>query len=180
MLRKSLMLAAVALTLTASNCPNSQAGIDAFQERGVVVSYALAQRCTFMASGPPNTSDVGSGPLRWYGPFLIYEVRAIANTGSRAASFRFDSGRLHTQAAGGARFFGAGSGRVTPVTVAPGSVWAEGGRVIMKLADAGPADTRLRYTSEPGEPPVVMQSGVQAPIERDTCPIGELLDLPSI
>ena len=179
MLKKPLMLAAVALTLGASNCPNSQAGFEDFRQRGVVVAYALAQRCRAIASGPPNTSDVGSQPTRWFGPFLIYEVRSIAN-GNPAASFRFDSSHLRMQAGDGERYFGQGSGPVTPVTVAPGRAWDEGGRVIMKVADAGLPDTSLRYARSPGEPPVVMQRGVQSPVERNTCPMGELLALPSI
>ena len=179
-LHKAGMLVATALILSATNCPNSQAQLDDFQVKGIVVNYGIAQRCIAIASGPPNTSGSGSGPLQVLGPFAIYEIRSIANTGSQAATFLFDTDHLRFQAADGRRYTASFSGPLTPVTIAPGTVWDEGGRVIMKYV--GPAsDLRLRYARGPTEPPVVMTLvPPSVPPEREACPYTELLNLPGI
>lgn len=179
-LPKAGLLAAIALSLCATNCPSSQNDVNAILENGIIVSYSLVQRCGTLASGPANTTDLGSGRRIYQGPFLVYEIRSILNNGRQPANFRFDSSRLRLESGNGRRHTGFGSEPRMPVTIAPATEWSEGGRVIVKLADAGPVDPRLVYARAAADPPVMMMAGVPSYGERGACPIDELPALPNI
>jgi hypothetical protein len=131
-------------------------------------------RCGTLANASPNTGPVGSGRYLLAGPFLVYKVQSIFNTGSAARSFYFNSGHLFlTEDPRVGRHVGPSSPPPEDFLVAAGTTWTSGGRVIFKV-DHYPSRTTLEYHGDPSDPPVLLIAGSQGGALADVCRVDEL------
>lgn len=171
-----------ALALAAAGCdPAARRDLDATAATGVFIEYNIVQSCGTLASGPPNTSDVGSGRLLQAGPFYVYRIRSIANRGTAARDFHFDSRKFALAAdRRSRRYTGAPVGPLPALVVPAGGEWRAGGRIIVKLEGPVPTSTNLAYERSASDPPVVLLPRPQSPARRDACQVSDLAEGPEV